>query len=311
MSAVAAPDLPPGGIGWDETLDLTASDGIRLRGALWRGSGRGMVLLLPGRTEFLEKSATVATELVGLGFAVASADWRGQGRSQRLLEPHLKGHVADFTDYALDLDALLAHPAVAGTAGPRIILGHSMGGTIALGALHRKQITVSAALLSAPMLGIVTAAWARLTRPLILAAARRSGRLDSWPPVVRTDQPYVFSGFEGNVLTSDRMFFEWMEGAIRRAPELQLAMPTLGWLDTAYREMKWLRRQGPLACPSLWLIGSREQVVDALAVRRAAARMGGKLAEIAGARHELLVESEPMRGNTWAAIDRFLAERGL
>jgi hypothetical protein len=49
------PDLPPGGVAWDETLELEASDGIRLRGGLWRAGGantRGLVLLLSGRTEF-------------------------------------------------------------------------------------------------------------------------------------------------------------------------------------------------------------------------------------------------------------------
>ena len=81
-------DLPPGGIAWDETLTLEASDGVRLRGALWRasdpdGSCRGLVLLLNGRTEFVEKCALPAAALVARGFAVASVDWRGQGLSPR------------------------------------------------------------------------------------------------------------------------------------------------------------------------------------------------------------------------------------
>ena len=29
--------LPPGGIAWDQTLGLTAADGVRLRGGVWRG----------------------------------------------------------------------------------------------------------------------------------------------------------------------------------------------------------------------------------------------------------------------------------
>ena len=78
-------DLPPGGIAWDETLELEASDGVRLRGAFWRGVGRasetggetgrgsrGLVLLLNGRTEFLEKWTLPAAALVARGFAVAS-----------------------------------------------------------------------------------------------------------------------------------------------------------------------------------------------------------------------------------------------
>ena len=146
-------DLPPGGIAWDETLELEASDGVRLRGALWRGGSRGLVLLLSGRTEFLERCALSAAALVARGFAVAGLDWRGQGRSQRLIDPPLKGHVGRFTDFHRDLAALAAHPAVAGIAGPRLMLANSMGAAIGLGAVARGRIAPSAVILSAPMLG--------------------------------------------------------------------------------------------------------------------------------------------------------------
>ncbi len=51
-----------------------------------------------------------------------------------------------------------------------------------------------------------------------------------------------------------------------------------------------------------------ERVVDVAAIRRGAARIGARLAEIEGARHLLLAEAEPMRAAAWAAIDDFLAE---
>jgi lysophospholipase len=308
---LAAPDLPPGGLAWTELLELVAADGLRLRGALWHGGARGLAVILPGRTEFIEKWSAVAADLVRRGFTVACIDWRGQGRSERLIEPALKGHVGTFTDYLLDLDALLAHPSVAAVPGPRLLLGHSMGGTVALGALLRRRAGAQAIVLSAPMMGIVLAPWLRPVRGLTLAIARGAGQLESWPPFGRMDRPYIFSGFEGNVLTSDRELFDWMAAAIRQAPELQLAMPTLGWMDAAYREMDWLAGQGPPGCPTLWLVGSEERVVEPAAVHRAAARTGGQLAEIAGARHELLAEAEPMRGRAWEAIDRFLERSGF
>ncbi len=176
---VEALDLPPGGIAWDQTLTLEASDGVRLRGALWRGANgdgsRGLVLLLNGRTEFIEKCAVAAAALVARGFAVASLDWRGQGLSQRLTDTPLKGHVGKFTDYHLDLAALMAHREVAALPGPRLILAHSMGGTIGLGAIKRGLVAPGAVITSAPMLGINLRPSRRILSPITLRLARPLG----------------------------------------------------------------------------------------------------------------------------------------
>ncbi|MFQ5566907.1 MAG: alpha/beta fold hydrolase [Paracoccaceae bacterium] len=307
-----APDLPPGGIAWDQTLTLEAADGIRLRGALWRGEGsRGLVMLLSGRTEFIEKYALPAAALVARGFAVASVDWRGQGLSQRLTATPLKGHVGKFTDYHLDLAALMAHRAVAALPGPRLMLAHSMGGTIGLGAVKRGLVAPRAMILSAPMLGINLRPSRRLLGPITLRLARPLGKLESWPPFEIVDEPQVFAGFDGNTLTGDRVVFEWMAAALKREPALQLGLPTLGWLRAAFVEMAWLAVQGELDCPGLCLLGSREEVVDPALVRAIAPRLGADLVEIEGARHELLFEVEPMRAEAWAAIDRFLEANGI
>ena len=305
-------DLPPRGIAWDETLELVADDGVRLRGALWRGvGGRGLVLLLSGRTEFLEKCAIPAAALVERGFSVASVDWRGQGKSQRLVDPSLKGHVGQFTDFHRDLTALIAHPQIAGHSGPRLVLGHSMGCAIGLGAIARGIIAPDGVILSGPMLGFIMQKLMRPVTATTLWIARKLGKLEAWPPFGTVDQPYVFAGFEGNVLTSDRAVFDWMAALLRRDPTLQLAAPTLGWMDTSIAEMAWLKQQGPLNCPGLCLLGSRERVVDPAAVRAGAARLGAELVVIEDAEHEALIEAEPIRAMAWSAIDRFLNTHGF
>jgi lysophospholipase len=310
------PDLPPGGIAWDQTLALEASDGVRLRGAVWRSpdndrAGRGLVLLLQGRTEFLEKSAVPAAELVKRGFTVASIDWRGQGRSLRLVDPPLKGHVARFTDFHRDLAALLAHPAITEMDGPRLMFAHSMGGAIGLGAIARAVVSPDGVILSGPMLGFTMPKLMRLLSLVTLWFARRLGKMEAWPPMGSVDQPYVFTGFADNVLTSDPVMFDWMVAALRRDPALQLASPTLGWFNESFAEMAWLTEQRPLNCPALCLLGTRERVVDPAAVRAAAVRLGAELVEIERAEHEMLIEAEPMRSQAWAAIDRFLGANGF
>lgn len=310
--AEAAVDLPPGGLAWDRVFWCEAADGKRLRAAVWNAEGtRGHVIFFTGRTEFLEKVALPAAELARRGFAVASIDWRGQGLSDRLVQPRLKGHIGDFLQYHQDLAALLGRPEVAGLRGPRLVLGHSMGGAVALGALMRKRIEARAAILSAPLMGIRQSRQMRWAAALTVQLARLTRRLERWPPFGTMDVPYVFSDFEDNVLTSDRAVYEWMAEAFRRQPDLQLAMPTIGWVGAANEECRFIAKAGLLGLPALCLVGGHERVVDVDAIRRGAARLGAELVEIAGARHELLIERPELRARTWVAIDAFLDRNGL
>lgn len=307
-----AGDLPPGGRAWDEVFWCEAADGKRLRAAVWNAEGaRGHVIFLTGRTEFLEKVALPAAELARRGFAVASIDWRGQGLSDRLVQPRLKGHVGDFLQYHQDLAALLGRPEVVGLRGPRLVLGHSMGGAIALGALLRQRIEARAAILSAPLMGIRQSRQMRWAAALTVQLARLTRRLERWPPFGVVDVPYVFSDFEDNVLTSDPDVYAWMAEAFRRQPDLQLAMPTIGWVRAAIEECRFIARSGLLGLPALCLVGGHERVIDADAIRRGAARLGAELVEIAGARHELLIERPELRARAWTAIDAFLERNGL
>lgn len=247
------------------------------------------------------------------GFTVVSVEWRGQGLSDRLLEDPLKGHVEDFADYRTDLAALLASDHVTGHPGPVLVVGHSMGGAIAAGALLRQEMTARAAILSAPLFGVKMGAVARRVAYGSVALARMLGKLDKWPPFGDMRTPYVFSGFKDNCLTQDEEVFAWLVEAITEEPRYGLGMPTFGWMAAARRETDWLvdPARGQMPCPSLCVLGAEERVVDAEAVREAAPRMGIELAEIAGARHEPFMEAEPMRAATWAAIDGFLERQGL
>lgn len=303
--------LPPGGLAPDEVWWLRAADGVRLRAGLWRAAApRGQVVLLPGRTEYLEQQALPAAELLRRGFDVASLDWRGQGLSDRVSKASpLRGHIADFADFHADLEALLAEDRVAPGAPGRIILGNSMGGAIALASLGQRLIpSARAAILLAPMFGIAMGRPTRWTARAIIAAAGYLGLAERWPPWMRGHIPFVLRPFEGNLLTRDRVYWDWMADVARTQTRLTIGLPTFGWLAAAARAMDELRLSPPAQCPVLCLVGTEERVVDLPAIRAGAARLGARLAEIEGARHLLLAEAEPMRGEAWAAIDAFLVD---
>ena len=79
---------------------------MALRYARWRPppGRKGTVCLFQGRGEFIEKYFETVRDLRARGFAVARLDWRGQGRSQRMLTDRLKGYVGDFAEYERDVE---------------------------------------------------------------------------------------------------------------------------------------------------------------------------------------------------------------
>lgn len=301
----------PGGAADLECFAVEAADGVRLRAGMWPAGGeeRGVALLLPGRTEFLEKAAVAAAGLTHRGYRVVSLDWRGQGLSSRALPNGAKGHVGDFAEYERDLAALLAHPRV-GAAGPAdLVLGHSMGGTIALLARRHGLLKPCPMVLSAPMVEINVAPVVRRVVLGFATFARLTGQLGLWTPIrhARTAYPLA-TGFTENALTGDRAVWDWMVRAARAEPRFALAAPTLGWLASADRAMREVAEMGRQAGDGLVLYGSAEAVISQSTIRATAARLGFGLAEIHGARHEPLAEASAPRAAAWAAIDRFLGQ---
>lgn len=312
----AAPFLstPPRGEAPDRCWWIRATDGVRLRAALWDTPGAtAHAIYLTGRTEFVEKAAVPAAELRARGYSVISLDWRGQGLSDRQVSPPEKGHVADFAEFQHDLDALLADPATASLPGPRLLMAHSMGGNIAVAALARPEIasTLTAAVLSAPMLDIELSKPLRLAGRVTIAIARLLGRMDRWPPLGDVATTYVLTDPDENVLTHDQAIWDWMVETARSHPETALAMPSIAWFAAANAEIARLRTLPAPSLPVLCALGSEEQVVSPDEVRTWTARTGAELLAIPGGRHELLIEAEPMRTQAWAGIDRFLAAHGL
>lgn len=290
------------------------SAGARLRAAYWRGNGRGLALVLHGRTEYLEKYGRVIARLLGAGFSVASADWRGQGLSERTPGAGMLGDVAHFDLYQRDLAALLAWAPVAADRAPRFALAHSMGGAVAMRAIMRGALAPRAAIFSAPMWGLNLSLPAALAGRLMAAAAVRLGLGLAPVPGQDPDTPYVLrEPFESNVLTSCPEHYEWMRAHLRARPELGVTAPTMRWAHAAFREMAFIRRAPVPDTPFLALLGSEEKVVSPEAVELCVERSGARIERLNGARHEVLMEPfDRAPGlHAWHAMQAFLNAAGF
>ena len=116
--------------------------------------------------------------------------------------------------------------------------------------------------------------------------------------------------FEGKELTSDRSRHSRVSAVIKANPALTVGAPTLGWTHAAFRLMKRFRDpRFPMETltPALIVAAGADRVVDTAATERFAARLKtGRCLTIAGARHEILKERDPIRAQFWAAFDAFV-----
>ena len=287
------------------------ADGATLRAATFFPEGpdsqekvRGTVVLSPGRSEPLEKYFEVVEDLLARGFAVLLHDWRGQGLSARGLPDRLKGHARGFKTFVCDYKALL-DAFEARMPKPWIAMGHSMGGCLTILALAHGETRFSAAVLSAPMLGLNTGGvppW--LAAPLSWTMSRiglageyvQGGQYD---PLLQT--------FVGDALTHDEARYDRYQAQLRANPEIALGGMTWGWADFAITACAWLRRAKgveKIAIPVTIAAAELDNRVLNPDQKRIAARIPkGRYVEVPGAFHEILIETDPRRAIFWRAFD--------
>ena len=272
---------------------------------------RGTVVFFNGRTEYMEKYAEVVEELNQRGFEAYSCDWRGQGLSDRMLADSQKGYVACFEDYLDDLDQLMAILQSRRAPSPFILLGHSMGGHIAIRFLERYPERFIRVILTSPMIDIQLPGF--LPRSLLRWLARtavRKGLQGAYVPgaggVNARDRR-----FEGNPLTSDRVRFERNVAMIQRDPRLAVGGVTYGWLDAAMRSIDHVAAPAcarSFRVPLLMVTAAEDQIVCRRAQEQFCRQVPDcRIVCIEGARHELLVETDARRAEFWSAFDRFVA----
>nr|WP_281352091.1 alpha/beta hydrolase [Paracoccus aestuariivivens] len=268
-----------------------------MRAALWRSdSPQGSVLLFPGRTEYIEKYDPVALQLNAAGFDVISADWRGQGQSDRLIADPRPGHIAHFLDYQRDVIELVVAAKELGLPRPWHLLAHSMGGAIGFAALQDGLPVVSAAF-SAPMWGL-NRTWPvlQLAR-LITALAEKTGYSECPAPGSGGYDPFVLrASFRKNLLTTDGPRWGRIVAEAASWPEQAIGGVSNHWLSEALAECTRMAALPSPALPALVGLGSDERIVSPDAIRRRV-RMWpeARLMLLPGCRHEPMMERDRIR----------------
>jgi lysophospholipase len=300
----------PAGAVW---APLTAADGVQLRGAFWAADGipRGTLVVLQGRSETIEKYFETIGEWLARGFSIFTFDWRGQGGSARLLADPRKGHVAQFSDYQLDLDAAIHWLAEHDAPRPFFGFGHSMGGAILIHALCDRPNLFQRAVTTAPMLDI-----ALIKNPTAaghLAAFLTFFGLGRHYVPGGGPSPALFKPFADNILTRDEWRHRRSRLILETAPQLVLGDPTIGWVATSFDAIARLRTvSDQIKTPLLGIASAHDRVTSTPAAQAFFdALPHGEFLSLTDCEHEILIETDATRAWFWRAFDAFMEEPAL
>jgi lysophospholipase len=305
--------VPPGGV----VGTAVASDGVKLRYARWRMTGRrsqGTVCLLQGRGENIEKYFETIGDLRKRGFTVATLDWRGQGASDRRLRNRRKGHIDGFGEYERDLEAFMQQVVLPDCPPPHFALAHSTGALVCLRAAREGVARFARAVLVAPLMGLGPTRTSQPTAFRIAAFMTATGLGEVTVPPNELARPLEELAFEGNMLTGDPVRFARNVAIARQLQDLAVGSPTFGWLYAACRAMREANDPDfapAIRLPALIVAGGLDRVISLTAAEALASglRAGGQVI-IPGGRHEILMERDAVRQQFWAAFDAFVPGTG-
>ncbi|MSQ84524.1 MAG: alpha/beta hydrolase [Myxococcales bacterium] len=274
-----------------ESGHFATSDSLHLQYRLHRPPQPTFgVVVVHGFAEHGNRYGNVLDALVPLGAAVMTFDMRGHGQSggRRVF-------VNKFSEYVDDLQQVLALAATK-LPQPLFVVGHSMGGLVALLAARSAKVTVAGWVVSNPALAnrVKVPAWkevlAKIASSIVPGLAIPSGI----PPTdVSQDQDEVRE-YDGDPLNNKNATARWYTEFVAAQTEL-MASPEL------------LR-----GLPLLVQLSDGDRIIDAEVTRGFFAKIGGdaaQLAEYPGLYHEIYNEKAVARHQVLADLGDWLQKR--
>ncbi len=141
---------------------------------------RNCLVILPGRTEPVEKYAEVIYDLTqtptGKNLDFYLMDHRGQGQSARMTKVGDMGYVDHFANYVTDIETFVRLQELDIRCEHKFLLAHSMGAGIATALIIKNPNIFERVALSSPMLKIMTRPYSYGVARTIVEAQTLVGR---------------------------------------------------------------------------------------------------------------------------------------
>jgi alpha-beta hydrolase superfamily lysophospholipase len=268
---------------------VTATDGLRLY--LRRhecANPRGEVLITHGFGEHSGRYGALTECLVKNNYSVTAYDHRGHG-----LSDGLPGHVESFAEYDEDLAKLVASVRSRSQAKFLFLIGHSMGGLIALRYAARKPAEVNGAIISAPLIEVAVPVPAhKLMIARVGARMAPRMRLDNEiDPSNLSRDPEVGRAYAADPLVNRKVSAKWFAAATQAMQEVS----------------EWAPR---ITTPIIVMHGTNDRLASVDAARRIFERIGSPDKELViypGFYHELF--NEPEKQDVFDRVTEWLDKR--
>jgi len=300
-------NCPPDG----ESFFHQTRDGVNLRIAIWnQSSTKGTVLLQSGRTEFIEKYYEVILEFIQRDFCVALMDWRGQGLSERVAKDIRIGHINNFNDYDSDFEEVIDQVYQDRCPKPWVAMGHSMGGCLVASTAAKNTNLFDAVILCAPMLSLRMPFLMKKSLLLLGSLSKIGfGEKAITKPEWNKEKGWLEGPFEENQVTSDQARYERSVMLIREHGDLAIGGLSIAWAYGALKrtnEMQspnWIKK---IKQPLLLLNATKDKLVNPEENKKICSQSSSSVIEDIESEHEILMETDLIRGQAWSAIDAFL-----
>jgi acylglycerol lipase len=253
---------------------VTASDGLRLYlRSREAQDARAEILISHGFGEHCGRYGSLTDHLVNHCYSVTAYDHRGHG-----LSDGLPGHVESFNEYDEDLAKVVSVVRSRAQERPLFLIGHSMGGLIALRYLERKSGALKGAIISAPLIEVAVAVPAhKLMIARVGARMAPRYRLDNEiNPANLSRDPEVGRAYAADPLVNRKVSTKWFSEATRAMQEVAA-------------------RAGEITTPVLVMHGTEDRLASVDATRRLFERIPASDKELviySGFYHELFNEPE-------------------
>lgn len=237
------------------------------------GEAKGIVVIAHGVSEHSGRYAHVAERLNAEGYDVYALDHRGHGRSEGG-----RANIDRIASTVVDVGTLIGLARERQPPGrPLFLLGHSMGGAIALEFALERQDEIDGLVLSAPAAALEAASRFELAAGRVLSVVAPGLGVFPVDPSTVSRDPEVVRDYETDPLNYHRKLpartVAELAGAIEAFPE----------------------RLPGLTVPLLVMVGTADRLVPTDASRMVNAEAGSpdkKLIEYEGLYHEILNEPE-------------------
>jgi lysophospholipase len=277
---------------------------------------KGLIVIINGRAQSILNYSELFYDLYRHGYSVISYDHRGQGLSPHLVPANSQiGHIEHFSDYSADLNAFMEqvvkplHPSSKGL----FLIAHSMGATVATEYLetHTTPPPFEAAVLCAPMYEINTAPYPGWLAHFIVGSLQSVGPGRHYAPGEHDYNPKEL--FEKNKVTHSLIRWQQMQQIKNDYPRALIAGASTGWVNASLSTTRMIRaRESAITVPTLILEAGKDQFVNNQAETRAVQIIPHcQLRSFPTAKHEILMESDPIRTQALREIQRFFKNGSL